>query len=333
MEASYYKRLEGKQVRCLLCPHHCVIKPGDSGICKVRSNRDGILHADVYGALSAANFDPVEKKPLYHFHPGYEILSLGSLGCNFNCSCCQNYSISQSGESDFPRMMKLNESEILTLAKRTPENIGIAFTYNEPGVWFEYMLDIARAAKLNGLATAMVSNGYLNDPPLRELLSCIDAFNIDLKTFNDSVHQEFTGAKLKHVKNSLNKISANGNHLEITSLIVPGVGDDEKEFEKMIRWIAKELGSDVPLHISRYFPKYKLQTEATSPALIKRFIEIASAELSYVYAGNLSDNDYQNTYCPQCNSLAISRSGYRTEINGLNSEGGCRSCAYLIVKV
>ncbi len=176
MGADFYTKLEDNKVKCLLCPHECTIAPGKTGICKVRSNQNGVLQLDVYGLLSATHFDPIEKKPLYHFHPGKEIFSLGSLGCNFKCKCCQNHHISQVGKAEYNRLQEISVLEILRQVKSSPENIGVAYTYNEPVVWYEFMLDIAKELSKNQYKNVLVSNGFINKDPLLKLLEYIDAF-------------------------------------------------------------------------------------------------------------------------------------------------------------
>lgn len=333
IEASYYKKLSEDRVACLLCPHHCIILPGKSGKCKVRLNEKGRLVAQMFGSLSAAHVDPIEKKPLYHFHPGKEILSLGGMGCNFNCNCCQNYHISQSGKKDYPRLLKTSGDEIVEQAKRTPGNIGIAYTYNEPAVWFEFMLDIAHKLKSTGLANVMVSNGYVNKKPLEEIIACMDAFNIDLKCFDNDIHQKFTGGDLKFVLNTLKSIRKENVHLEITHLVVPGVNNNPELFAKMIDWIEQELGPEIPLHISRYFPNYRMQRATTSSELLFDFADIASRKLHYVYMGNMSVNDFQNTNCPGCDSLVIQRHGFSISRNGMTADGACKFCGNAIAIV
>lgn len=332
-EASYYRKGPEKSVECLLCPHHCSLLPGEYGKCRIRTNINGILVAEMYGSLSAMHVDPIEKKPLYHFHPGKEILSLGGLGCNFRCDCCQNYHISQAGKKDFPRLLDMSVKEIINQAENTKDNIGIAFTYNEPSVWFEYMLDIAREVKSIGLANAMVSNGYINKKPFAELLDYLDAFNIDLKCFDSDTHKRFTGGDLKFVLNTLRTIKNKGKHLEVTHLVVPGISDRLELFSDLVNWVAQELGPDTPLHISRYFPKYQMGGSATSSDILLHFAEIAREKLYYVYLGNISFHDYQNTICPQCESLVIRREGYFTSLEGISKDGTCKSCGEIIAIV
>lgn len=326
IEAGYYRKKEGNQVECLLCPHHCTIRPGDAGKCRIRTNNNGTLMADMYGNLSAVHIDPVEKKPLYHFHPGKEILSLGGLGCNFSCNCCQNYSISQTGKNDFPRVIKMSLENILFEAEKALDNIGVAYTYNEPGVWYEYMFEIAKLIKEKGMKNAMVSNGYINKKPLLDLLPFMDAFNIDLKCFDSNLHEQFTGGKLKFVLNTLKAIVKEGRHLEVTHLLVPGLSDDIQKFNEMVNWIRDELGDSTPLHISRYFPKFHMDSNATPAEMLRDYAEIAAEKLHFVYLGNVSELHFQNTVCPACDTPVILREGYSIHLAGMANNGTCKSC-------
>jgi pyruvate formate lyase activating enzyme len=330
MEARFYTRLKNQKVKCHLCPHECTITPGHSGICKIRSNNNGVLLVEMYGSLAATHFDPIEKKPLYHFHPGSEILSLGSLGCNFHCSCCQNYEISQTGKAGFPRLQEFSVADIVKVAKSVPANIGAAYTYNEPMIWFEYMFDIALEIKKAGLKNVAVSNGYVNKKPLTGLIDYFDAFNIDIKSFDEKKHKEFTGGELGFVLDTLTSIISAGKHLEITFLLVPGINDDPDMFEKMVRWIPQHLGPDIPLHISRYFPRYKMTAEPTSLKIIHEMIALASRYLHYVYSGNIPGDNYQDTVCPGCDAVAIHRKGYGICHEGLDAQGSCINCGYKI---
>jgi pyruvate formate lyase activating enzyme len=330
MEARFYKRQKDNKIKCYLCPHECIIKPGHSGICKIRTNIGGTLNADMYGYLSATHFDPIEKKPLYHFHPGSEILSLGSLGCNFHCSCCQNYEISQTGKKGFPRLQEISVSSIVKAAKADPANIGVAYTYNEPTIWYEFMYDIARDIKDNGLKNVAVSNGYVSKDPLKQLVKYFDAFNIDIKSFDDTTHKRFTGGELKHVLQTLTTIVAEEKHLEITYLLVPGVNEDRQVFGNLLKWIEKQLGPEIPFHISRYFPRYRMTTTATPVTLIHEMAELASQYLRYVYTGNVSLDNFQNTVCPNCDALIIRREGFAVYPEGLGKDGSCMQCGYKI---
>ena len=333
VKASYFRKLENNRVECLLCPHHCSLMPGETGICKIRTNFEGTLIAEMYGFLSAAQIDPIEKKPLYHFFPGKEILSLGGLGCNFSCDCCQNYHISQAGKKDYPRLLNMTVHDILELAQKTSGNIGLAYTYNEPSVWYEFMLDIAVKAKSKDLKNAVVTNGYINKKPLIELLSCMDAFNVDLKVFDPAIHKQFTGGELKFVLNTLKTVRQEGSHLELTHLVVPGVNDTLKLFKDMIQWIEAELGPDTPLHISRYYPRFHRNADATSSETLYRFADEAKNKLNYVYVGNLTFHEYQNTVCPDCENLVILREGYSIHSVGLTLKGTCKNCGRTIAVV
>jgi pyruvate formate lyase activating enzyme len=285
----------------------------------------------VNGFVSAINFDPIEKKPLYHFYPGSTILSLGSYGCNLRCFFCQNCTISQTAaEPELPHSYYTPE-QIIQIALRKPENIGIAFTYNEPTVWFEYMLDIARLAKKAGLKTVMVTNGFINTEPLSELLEYMDAFSVDLKAFNEDFYTKVTSSRLEPVKESLRQIRRAGKHLEVVNLVIPELNDDEASFTEMVSWIASELGRETVFHISRYFPNYKLNTEATPVTSIRRLKSLAEKELSYVYVGNII-GESSNTHCLKCHNILISRHAYIVSADGLNDEGKCKECGNYFLK-
>jgi pyruvate formate lyase activating enzyme len=318
-----FNKYEDK-IECLICPHFCKIAEGKTGICGVRKNNGGSVELLTYGVLSGYSLDPIEKKPLYHFYPGTNILSLGSYGCNMHCDFCQNYTISQRISSDY--VSKTDIDKILRDAHDALNNIGIAFTYNEPVIWFEFISDVARKARKKGLKTVMVSNGYVNEEPLKEIISFTDAFNIDLKAFNDNFYRKLTGAGLEPVKNSLKQIARSGKHLEITTLIVPGQNDDEKEMALETEWIAGELGKDIPFHLSRYFPMYKREDPSTPPETLKRLAFIASRCLSYVYVGNMSTDAGQNTQCPKCGKIVTRRSHYHTKLMNLDQKGNCNGC-------
>lgn len=325
MEALFYEQV-GNKVRCNLCPHFCLIPGGKTGICKVRRNVNGKLMAETWGNLSAVNFDPVEKKPLYHYYPGRIVLSLGSVGCNMKCKCCQNWQISQVSVPGFNFSHTLKPVEILAIAASRADNIGVAYTYNEPGVWYEYMIDIARQVHANGLKNVMVSNGFICREPLRQLLVVMDAFNIDLKGFTDDFYRKFTGAQLSPVLDTLKQIRNAGKHLEITSLVIPEMNDDPGVFRAMTEWIAAELGTSTVLHLSRYHPVYNLAIEPTPADLLNKLYSIARRKLSYVYIGNISVGESQDTHCSHCGEKVIVRQGYRVIIKALRNDGSCKAC-------
>jgi pyruvate formate lyase activating enzyme len=330
-QASHYKSLGNGIVRCILCPHYCLIADGERGICYVRHNLSGFLYTELFEKVSSIGVDPIEKKPLYHFYPGSKILSIGSLGCNMKCSFCQNYRISQTNPENFGKLDTFTAEEIVVLALKTPENIGIAFTYNEPWMFYEYMFSISELAKNAGLKTVMVTNGYINRKPLEDLLPVMDAFNVDLKAFTESFYSEITQSKLEPVKKTIARIAAARKHLEITNLVIPGLNDNYTDFERMIKWIVQETGDRTPFHISRYFPNYKLRIDATPIKTLLDLYEIAALHLKYVYLGNVMDNIRESTYCDQCGQILISREGYFTKLIGLDRNGNCTNCSNHII--
>jgi len=326
---SLTKKIDDK-IECLLCPHYCKLSSGKTGICGVRKNTGEKIELLTYGVVSGYSLDPVEKKPLYHFYPGYNILSIGSYGCNMRCDFCQNFHISQN----LPESIKPEYpvEKIIKDAIRSERNIGVAFTYNEPIIWFEYMRDIAEVAKQHGLKTVMVSNGFVNKEPLDEITGFIDAFNIDLKAFNNTFYRKLTGSELDPVKNSLKQIAKSGKHLEVTTLVIPGQNDSKEEFARQTEWMAGELGNDIPFHISRYFPRYNRDDHATTEESLKKLSEIALENLKYVYTGNSHTETGQNTSCPVCGYVVTIRSGYKTNLVNLDKNGKCINCGHQIYK-
>lgn len=329
-EAAYYRKMENQRVECRLCPHHCILPNGKYGICRVRKNLEGTLLAENYGKLSAIHLDPVEKKPLYHFYPGMSILSVGSIGCNLQCSFCQNCEISQSGMSGFPAIRSYSPGEIVSMATGADKNIGIAYTYNEPVVFYEFMLETAILAGRQNLKNVIVTNGFISPGPLQQLLGHIDAFNVDLKSFDDHFYKAQTHSALDPVKQSLYAIRKSGRHLEITNLVIPGLNDDDKIFLEMIKWIAGELGPHTILHLSRYFPRHRMSLDSTPAATLDRLWNIASGYLKYVYVGNVAGGKGQDTHCAGCHTRVIERRGYQTDASGLDADGRCISCGELV---
>ncbi len=330
-EAFFYSSRGGHQVRCLLCPHECLLKDGQTGVCRVRRNDGGRLVTDVFGRLSAISIDPVEKKPLYHFYPGRPILSVGSVGCNMRCVFCQNYTISQCYPDEFSRFRDFSPGALTQLAQQTPDNIGLAYTYNEPFTFYEFMLETAMEIRRAGMKNVVVSNGYINPEPLDRILPLIDAFNIDLKAFNETFYRKQTRSKLAPVLKTLQKIACSDAHLEITNLVVPGLNDRPDEFSEMVDWIASELGKHVPLHLSRYFPQYQLTLPPTSGQKLEELYLIARQKLDFVYIGNMGTEDRANTHCPHCGKTLIRRDRYDVELSGISASGHCSQCNQLVI--
>lgn len=325
-EALYYKDLENGIVKCTLCPWFCVLKPGQTGNCKVRVNVGGKLVTNVYNKVAALGTDPIEKKPLYHFYPGKNILSIGEVGCNLHCSFCQNHNISQCFADDFRNFKYVTSEQIVNEALKTFQNIGIAYTYNEPFTFFEFMLETAKLAHLKGLKNVVVSNGYINPEPLKFAFSYIDAFNIDLKAFTNHFYSKYTKGKLEPVLQTLKIIAKSKAHLEITNLVIPELNDDEKQFKAMLKWIAAELGNQVPLHLSRYFPQHELHLLPTPVRKLESFYEIAKTYLQHVYLGNVNDEKRSSSYCHSCGKILVKRDRVQTKTLNIDSNGNCKMC-------
>lgn len=327
-EAMHYERLEGQKVICRLCPHECTIAPGKYGICRVRNNIEGTLYTHNYGKIFALAMDPVEKKPLYHFFPGKYLLSVGTVGCNFRCSFCQNYHIAQRGACDKSgkdNLYEASESYLLSLCRQEEDCIGIAYTYNEPSIWYEYVLDTARYIKAKGYKNVLVTNGYIGEKALSELLPYIDAMNIDVKGFTEEYYRDVCGGSLEYVKRTV-EAAILECHVEITTLIVPDLNDSEKEIDKLSKWISS-IKPSIPLHLSRYFPMYRMKEGPTKAMTLNSLKKAADRNLEYVYIGNLH-SDSVNTYCPKCGALLISRAG-GIFIEHLD-DGICSKCGKII---
>jgi pyruvate formate lyase activating enzyme len=301
--------------------------PGKLGICKVRQNINNKLYTWNYNKVSALNFDPIEKKPLYHFFPGKQVLSIGGVGCNLKCSFCQNCDISQVDPTKFKFYKEISSEKIIEMMDVHSDNIGVAYTYNEPTIWAEFLIEIAEKVKARGKQNVMVTNGFIDPTPLKDLLGLIDGFNVDLKAFSEGFYKKQTSSSLTPVKESLKTISKSNAHLEITHLVIPNLNDDLEEFKTMVNWISGELGSDSVLHLSRYFPMYKLHENKTPLETLTRFYEIAKEKIDHVYLGNTGSlMEGKDTLCPACNSLNISRKGYITETIRLDQNGNCSNC-------
>lgn len=330
-KALFFDKLKQRSVQCTLCPHNCVILPDQRGKCRVRRNVEGDLFSENYERLCSVALDPIEKKPLYHYYPGKNILSIGSVGCNLKCKFCQNFEISQSNVDESPYLKSYTSEEIIQFAKHEKNNIGIAYTYNEPIVSIEYVLETAKLAQENHLKNVLVSNGFINPKPLEKLMPYIDAFSIDLKGFTESYYKNMCAANLADVLKAIKQIKKAGKHIELTNLVVTDVNDHESDFHDMLHWITSELGKDTVLHISRYFPMFKFKNLPTSHSKLKILYLIAKQHLDHVYIGNIRADDEQNTSCPACQSLLISRKNYQVQVSSLK-DGKCSNCDTLIIK-
>ncbi|RDV84280.1 AmmeMemoRadiSam system radical SAM enzyme [Ammonifex thiophilus] len=323
-EALFYEKRDGKVV-CHLCPHECAVKEGKTGLCRVRQNREEKLYTLNYGACSSCAVDPVEKKPLYHFYPGHTILSLGTWGCNLRCLFCQNWEISQGN----PPTVNLEPAQVLDMLRaQGPRCIGVAYTYSEPVVWYEFVLDTAKLVKEAGYKNVLVTNGFINEEPLCKLLPYVDAMNIDLKSFRDEFYRRLCRGRLEPVKRTIEQVHRRC-HLEVTTLLVTGENTGEEEIEALASWLAG-LSPDIPLHLSRYFPNFEFTAPPTPLEDLYRARDIARRYLRYVYLGNVWDEEGGITYCPECRRPVIKREGYKIrEVALKEGEGSwlCASCS------
>ena len=322
-EARWYEYEQAKDlVHCLLCPQHCHLAEGRIGVCRVRQRRGDGLYTLNYGRLTSLSLDPIEKKPLYHFHPGSRILSAGTLGCNLACGFCQNWQISQE---DAPADT-LSPQALVALAEQEKirGNIGLAYTYSEPSVWFEYLMDTAPLAHDRELVNVMVTNGYLNQGPLDELLPHLDAVNMDLKGMRDEFYRSACHGRVAPVLAFAEAVRKAGVHLELTNLIIPGHNDSDEDLRALVDWVAG-LDPEIPLHLSRYFPQYRFTAPPTPAETLRRAYDTAREKLQYVYVGNVSAEAGSDTVCPGCGTVLVAREGFRARPVALE-EGKCRTC-------
>ena len=324
-DALYYRKLNNDQLKCVLCPRRCIIQDGEIGFCRNRENRGGKLYTLSYGNPCTINMTGPENAPLYHFVPGHKRLALAEAGCNLRCRYCQNWQISQSGpvkNSDY----ELSPEEAVELSMKKGAK-SISFTYTEPVVSYEYVLDISRLARGSGIMTSIVTNGFINPEPLIELLQVMDAVNIDLKGFSDDLYRNISSGKLEPVLNTLETVREEEVHLEITNLVVPTINDDPDVITRMCGWVRKNLGDDVPLHFTRFFPNYKLTDIPPTPV---KTLELAwsiarDAGLKYVYIGNIPGHNADNTFCAKCGKLLVQRYHFAILENNVNN-GSCMFC-------
>ena len=326
-EALYYTR-EGAEFFCQLCPQGCRLSEGQTGVCGVRRVEGGKLITLNYSLCGAMNVDPIEKKPLYHFFPGWEILSLGTVGCSLHCSFCQNWTLAR-GEGGQTEEL-LGPEEILKILQGRPlrERLGIAYTYNEPTVWYEFVLETSRLMAEHGYKNVLVTNGLINREPLRELLPFVHAMNIDVKAFKEDFYRRYCRGKgLKEVLRTIEEALPHC-HVELTYLVITSLNDDLEEIEEFVGWVAS-IDEEIPVHFSRYFPSYRMDLPPTPLETMQRAWETAGEKLSYVYLGNVTDHKRSSTYCPSCRQLLISRRGYRIKNEGLEGKK-CQNCGHTI---
>ena len=317
-EARFYIKKGDSTLQCLLCPMNCLIKEGKAGICRVRQNQGGVLYSTIYEEVAAVHMDPIEKKPLYHFYPGGRILSVGTRGCSFSCKFCQNWSLVEAKTHGH----RATSKELVEAAAKQG-SIGIAYTYNEPIIWYEFVYDTALLAREGGLKNVLVTNGFINPEPLEEILPLIDAMNIDLKAMKESFYKELCKGKLGPVKDTI-KRAASDCLVEVTNLIIPGFNDRTEDIEGLVDFVAS-INPDIPLHFSRFFPCHELHVSPTPRSTLIRAHELARRKLRYVYLGNLDTEVGEDTFCPNCNSLVIRRRGYFTSLLGLSGKN-CSKC-------
>jgi pyruvate formate lyase activating enzyme len=326
-EALFWEKLSDLKVRCRLCRFNCVIEPGWQGRCGVRENREGKLYSLVYGRAIAESIDPIEKKPLFHFLPGSSSYSIATAGCNFRCLHCQNYQISQATGLDLTHY-RLDIPPDVAVAQALAGNCAsIAYTYTEPTIYFEYAFDIASLARERGLRNIFVTNGYTGREALETIAPLLDAANVDLKGFREKFYREVTGASLQGVLETLKLYVELGIWLEVTTLVIPGCNDSDEELRDIARFIAGELGPEVPWHVTAFFPTYKILDRPRTPAAtLRRGRDIGfAAGLRYVYVGNTSDEEGESTFCPACGAKVIDRSAF--SLRGMRlKDGACEFC-------
>ena len=334
VETRYWHTLSGGRVQCDLCPRECKIHEGQRGLCFVRGCEDGRIKLFTYGRSSGFCVDPIEKKPLNHFLPGSSVLSFGTAGCNLACKFCQNWDMSKSREMD----TLADAASPIQLAK-TARDLGcasIAFTYNDPIIFLEYAIDVAKACRQEGIRTVAVTAGYVSSEPRREFFAHMDAANVDLKSFSDDFYYRVCGARLAPILETLQYIKHKTNTwLELTTLLIPGENDSDEEIHALTDWVCRELGADVPLHFSAVHPDWKMLDRPQTPATtLTRARKIGLGNgLRYVYTGNVRDTEGGSTYCTACNDRIIERDGYRISRYRVTNDGRCQSCGTTIAGV
>ena len=330
-EARFYEKLANRAVRCGICPRACVVPEGGRGYCEVRENRRGTYYSLVYGYPASVHVDPIEKKPLFHVYPGSKAFSMATAGCNIDCKFCQNWELSQSRPEDIsPAPAYTTPAAVAAAAARSGAR-AIAYTYNEPTVFYEYMADCARAGRDVGVESVVVTNGFISAAPQKELMGLVKAVKVDLKAFTPGFYRDVCDGFLEPVLESLKRLKGGGMWIEIVVLLIPTLNDAPGEIRRMSDWILKELGPDVPLHFTRYHPQYKMRNLPPTPlATLARARAIAMAQgLRFVYTGNAPGAEGQDTACPACRATLIKRYGFGVEALRIVN-GKCGSCGAAI---
>ncbi|MEW6027083.1 MAG: AmmeMemoRadiSam system radical SAM enzyme [Planctomycetota bacterium] len=331
-EVAYYRKLDDGVVECLICPKKCKVLNQGRGVCGNKLNDDGLYYSLVYSKPCTVNIDPIEKKPFFHFLPGSKVYSLSTAGCNFGCKFCQNWQISQAKPEDLDNYI-LTPAQIVEQAKDNEAKV-IAFTYGEPVVFYEYMYDIAELSRKEKIHSVVVTNGYINEEPLRALCQKVSAVKVDLKAFTDEFYQKYCNGSLQPVLDTLLVLKKIGIWYEIVVLIIPTLNDSTKEIKQMCEWIKNNLGDNVPIHFSRFHPEYKLRNLPVTPVkTLENAHQIAKdAGLRFVYLGNIANHPAESTYCPACQKPIIKRVGYYIAEN-LVKQGKCPFCSAPIAGV
>lgn len=319
--AMFWQTASNDKIECELCPHHCRLADGKRGLCGVRLAQGGKLYAAGYGLISSAHNDPIEKKPLYHFHPGKKIFSIGGWGCNFKCRFCQNWTISQQVDSNEPPV----PPDKIVAAAKAEQSIGIAYTYNEPLINIEFVGECAGLARKVGMVNVLVTNGYIEKKPAEFILPLIDALNIDIKSMDEEFYKEQCAGSLGPVLEFAKQAVTAGCHVEITNLIIPGLNDADEQVKQLAEWIFANLGGKTPLHLSAYHPEFKMDLPPTPPETLERAYRLCKEKLPYVYIGNAFSDSGQNTPCPRCGNELIIRRGYSVQRVGLK-DSNCAKC-------
>jgi len=332
-EAMFYHLESDGRVRCNLCRFNCLISDGGRGICAVRENRGGTLFSLVYGKVIAENIDPIEKKPLFHVKPGSSSFSIATVGCNFHCRHCQNYSISQVDRNSEIQGMQRSPAEIVGMAVASGCS-SISYTYTEPTIFYEFAYDTACLAREAGLANVFVTNGYISKAALAAIAPYLDAANIDLKGFSEGFYRDVVHARLSEVLDSIVEYRKQGIWIELTTLIIPGLNDSDAELQGIASFIVENLGIDTPWHVSQFYPTYLMTDRPRTPvSTLRRARDIGrAAGIRYVYEGNVPGEGGENTWCPSCSTLLIDRYGYQIKTNRI-SDGSCPDCGFAIAGI